>query len=147
MADKGDPLLVAALRAEHAAIFAYGSIGAKLSGAARQLATETEAAHRQRRDSLLLRLAAKGVQTPTADPAYALPFPITDQGAALRLAIAMEEATGRVWRPALAATVGEERKLTLDAVTDCALRATRFRRAAGVNPATVALPGAPASGS
>jgi hypothetical protein len=143
VADKGDALLTEALKAEHAAIFGYGPIGARLAGQERQLAAQAETSHRDRRDALLLRLSQKGTPPPTAEPTYALPFAVTDRPTALRLAIALEEAAGRTWRLVLPSTVAEERKLALDALTDCALRATRFRVLAGVSPATVPLPGAP----
>lgn len=144
MADKGDALLADALKAEHAAVFGYGLVGARLGGKDRQLATQIEASHRDRRDALLLRLSQKGASAPPADPTYALPFPVTDRTSALRLAIAIEEAAGRVWRSALPETVAEERKLALDALTDCAVNATKLRRLAGVSPVTVPLPGSPA---
>jgi hypothetical protein len=143
VADKGDALLAEALKAEHAAVFGYGPIGARLEGADRQFATQTEASHRDRRDALLVRLSQKGAPAPAADPTYALPFPVTDQATALQLAIALEEAASRVWRSVLPSTVAEERKLALDALTDCAVRATRFRRLGGVSPVTVPLPGSP----
>ncbi|MCG5438661.1 DUF4439 domain-containing protein, partial [Micromonospora foliorum] len=41
--------LAAALSAEYAAIYAYGRIGVRLSGAARDAARQAEAAHRRRR--------------------------------------------------------------------------------------------------
>jgi hypothetical protein len=42
---------------------------------------------------------------------------------------------------ALAGTTGAERKLAVDALADCAVRATRWRLVAHVAPATVAFPG------
>jgi len=135
--------LAEALRAEHAAIYGYGPVGARLSGASTELATRAEAAHRARRDALVLRLAGTA-SPPPADPAYTLPFPVTDRAAALRLAILLEERTGRIWRQALPETSGADRSMALDALVDCAVRATRLRMASGVTPPTVVLPGAPA---
>ncbi|HEX5596589.1 MAG TPA: ferritin-like domain-containing protein [Micromonosporaceae bacterium] len=134
----------AALAAEYAAIFAYGPIGVRLKGNAAEQARAAEAAHRARRDRLVVLLAAGGGKVPAAEPAYALPFPVTDAASALRLAIEVEERTAAVWRAALPATTGNERARALEALTDCALRATRFRRRADVTPATVAFPGGPA---
>ncbi|MBX6356300.1 MAG: ferritin-like domain-containing protein [Micromonosporaceae bacterium] len=131
------------LAAEHAAIYAYGVIGAHLTGAAATAARDAEAAHRARRDALGRQVIAAGATPTPADPAYALPFPVTDQASALRLAVQTEERTGAVWRSALATTSGDERQAALDALVDCAIRATRFRRAAGVTPATVTFPGRP----
>jgi len=136
--------LETALAGEHAAIFAYGVIGARLDQARTGDARAAEAAHRSRRDALLLRLTAIGATPPPAQPAYALPFPVTNQPSALRLAVQVEERTAAVWRAALRETTGADRRLALDALTDCAVRATRWRRAAGIKPPIVAFPGAPA---
>ena len=132
--------LADALAGEHAAIYGYGVLGAHLTGPALELARQAEAAHRTRRDSLLVRLASATPAPPAADPAYALPFPVTDQASALRLAVGIEERTGDVWRATLADAGGDDRKRALDALTDCALRAARFRRASGQSPGTVPLP-------
>ena len=132
-----------ALAAEHAAIYAYGAIGARLTGSAATAARNAEAAHRDRRDALVSQLAKDGGTPAPPDPAYALPYPVTDQATALKLAVEIEERTAAVWRSELAETTGERRKASLDALVDCALRATSFRRAAGVTPTTVAFPGKP----
>lgn len=133
--------LAAALAAEYAAIFAYGPIGVRLDGSAVGQARAAEAAHRARRDALVLALSELGATPPPAEADYALPFPVTDSANALRLAIEVEERTAAVWRAALPATTGDQRGQALEALTDCAVRATRWRRVAGVNPATVAFPG------
>jgi hypothetical protein len=133
--------LGAALAAEYAAIFAYGPIGVRLTGAAANDARAAEAAHRTRRDALVLLLTAGGGTAPAAAASYELPFPVTDAAAAMRLAVEIEERTGAVWRAALTATTGAERSKALDGLTDCAVRATRWRRSAGITPATVVFPG------
>lgn len=133
--------LADALRAEHAAIYAYGVLGARLDAAALPVAAEAEAAHRRRRDALILRLAALHTAAPPAEPAYALPGPVTDRAAALTLMIGVEERCAGVWGRALPAVTGDDRQLAVDALTDCAVRATRARTLAGVTPATVPFPG------
>ena len=135
--------LADALAGEHAAIYGYGVLGAHLTGPALDLARQAEAAHRTRRDSLLVRLASATPAPPAADPAYALPFPVTDRTTALSLAVALEEGTARAWRQTLAQLGGDTRKVGLDALTDCAVRATRWRQLAGITPVTVPFPGAP----
>jgi hypothetical protein len=135
--------LAAALTAEYAAIFAYGPIGVRLTGAARKEARAAETAHRGRRDELVLLLASGGGEVPADQAGYALPFPVTDRPSALRLAVEVEERTAAFWRAALPATAGAERARVLAALTDCALRATRWRRSAGVIPLTVPFPGRP----
>ena len=130
-----------ALVAEHAAIYGYGVVGAFLDVPRKGLAMEAEAAHRGRRDALVLRLAAQGASAPPAAVRYGLPDPVTDQASALKLAILLEERTAAAWRAALLVAEGEDRKLAVDALTDCAVRATRFRRAAGIAPAVMPFPG------
>jgi hypothetical protein len=143
-----------ALGAEHAAVYAYGVLGARLTGAARADATAAEAAHRARRDGLVLRLADTGADngtdagagagaTPTpASPAYTLPFPVTNRSTALRLAVLVEQRAAAVWRAAVPATTGADRSAAVTALTDCAVRATRWRQRADPAAApTVAFPG------
>jgi len=136
--------LSAALAAEHAAIFGYGAVGARLDKAGQEAARQAEAAHRSRRDALVVRIAAASASPPASAPAYGLPFPVTDRASALRLAITLEEGAARAWRQALPATSGDDRRLAVEALMDCAVRATRWRRLAGVLPSTVPFPGAPA---
>lgn len=131
----------AALVAEHAAIFGYGLVGARLDTATIALASQAELAHRARRDVLVAKLAERNARAPVAESGYGSPEPVTDQAGALRLAVGIEERTAAVWRAALLSTSGDDRKLAADALTDCAIRATRLRKAAGVTPATVPFPG------
>lgn len=135
--------LAAALTAEYAAIFAYGAIGVRLKGEAADEARKAEAAHRNRRDALVVRLSEAGVPVPPAEPGYALPFPVTDAANAMKLAVEVEERTATVWRAALFTATGDERRWALDGLTDCAVRAVRWRRLAGISPATIAFPGRP----
>ncbi|MQA24192.1 MAG: DUF4439 domain-containing protein [Micromonosporaceae bacterium] len=134
--------LAEALAAEHAAIFGYGVVGAHLKRSLRKTGRAAEEAHRDLRDAVLQRLTDKSATPPGAEPAYTLPFEVTDSASAVRLAIHLEEAAAAVWRAALAGTKGADRKLCLDALVTCAVRATRWRVAAK-QPPTVAFPGAP----
>ncbi|GAA5181838.1 ferritin-like domain-containing protein [Rugosimonospora acidiphila] len=129
-----------ALTGEHAAIYGYGVLGAHLRGPALDAARQAQAAHRSRRDTLFVDLAAADEPAPEAAPAYDLPFSVTNQDTAVALATQIEERTGAVWRTTLPDVTGSQRRLALDALTDCALRAARWRRMAGKAPGTVALP-------
>jgi Domain of unknown function (DUF4439) len=133
--------LTDALAAEHAAIWGYGVAGGHLAAGALDLARQSEAAHRDRRDVLIEQLSGAGDPPPAAAPAYDLPFPVTDQASALRLAVQIEERTGAVWRATLPQLTGDARRAPLNALTDCAVRAARWRRLTGQTPGTVALPG------
>ncbi|MDM4723095.1 ferritin-like domain-containing protein [Micromonospora sp. WMMA1363] len=135
--------LRAALTAEYAASWAYGPIGVRLTDAARKAARDAEAAHRRRRDELVLKLSTDGDGVPPDQAGYALPFPVTDSASALRLAVEVEERTGAFWRAAVTDTTGADRERALAALVDCAVRATRWRRAAGITPLTVPFPGRP----
>jgi len=130
--------LAAAMAAEVAAIYAYGIVGVHLGNAAQVAeARAAETAHRGRRDYLLDKL-----EQPVADPAgYDLPFPVTDPASALRLAVHVEDGVAQAWRPVLGVTQGPDREAALAALTDAAVRASRWRRIARVSPATMAYPG------
>jgi len=60
------------------------------------------------------------------------------------VAIEVERRASAVWRAALGATEGPHRELALQAFTASAVRATRWRRTAGVTPVTEPFPGQPA---
>jgi len=130
--------VAAALAAEEAAIYAYGIIGVELpEGAQVTEARAAEQAHRDRRDYLV----GKMDQPRTSPAGYRMPFPVTDRGTALKLAIHVEDGVAQAWRPVLAATQDADRMTALAAMTDAAVRATRWRRLAAVSPATMAFPG------
>jgi hypothetical protein len=135
--------LAAALQAEHAAVFGYGVVGAHLDAATRTAAADAENAHRNRRDALILRIVQEKATPPAAAAAYALPFPVGDRASALKLAVALEAGAAVAWRSALGGTTADDRTMALNALIDCATRATQWRVTAGITPATVPFPGAP----
>jgi hypothetical protein len=84
------------------------------------------------------------VDQPEASPAgYEMPFPITDRATALKLAIQVEDGVAQAWRPVLPVTTDADRTTALAAMTEAAVRATRWRRLAQVTPVTMAFPGRP----
>jgi Domain of unknown function (DUF4439) len=136
--------LSAALSAEHAAVFGYGVVGAHLDTAGKTAAADAENVHRNRRDALILRLTQEKATPPAAAAAYALPFAVTDRATALKLAVALEAGAAVAWRQAIGGSTDDDRKMALDALIDCAMRATQWRVAAGITPTTVPFPGTPA---
>jgi hypothetical protein len=130
--------LAAAMAAEEAAIYAYGILGVHLVAAAQvNEARAAETAHRNRRDYLLGQM-----DQPEAAPAgYDLPFPVADPASAIRLAVHVEDGVAQAWRPVLGAGQGVGREAALSALTDAAVRATRWRRIAALSPVTIAYPG------
>jgi hypothetical protein len=136
--------LAAALAAEEAAIYAYGVVGVNLTGAGDVAEARTaETVHRNRRDALVTRLAQLGAGAAPAPAGYELPFPVTGRAAALKLAIHVEDGVAAAWRAVLPVTEHADRGTALSALTDSAVRATRWRRLAEVSPVTLPFPGRP----
>jgi hypothetical protein len=136
--------LAGALAAEEAAIYAYGPIGVKLTGAGdRAEARSAETAHRSRRDTLVSKLSQLKASTAPAPAGYELPFAVTDRATALKLAIQVEDGVAQAWRVVLPVTEAGDRSAALSAMTDAAVRATRWRRLAAVSPVTLPFPGRP----
>ncbi len=136
--------LRAALAAEHAAIFGYGRLGVFLDANGKAEARAAEAAHRARRDALVVKLDELKASAAPAESGYVLPFPVTDATGALRLAVHLEDGVAATWRAVLRTVEGTQRRTALEAYSDAAIRATRWRRLAGTSPATKPFPGRPA---
>jgi len=137
-----DTLLQALLTAEHAAVYGYGVLGARLDDTTRPQARGADDAHRAQRDALAALLVGRGKSAPPALAAYDAVVP--DQPAALALAIRLEEGLGVRWRDLVGGTDEVDlRRLGVTGLTAAAVRAAQWRAASGVRPATVALPGTP----
>ncbi len=137
--------LQAALATEHAAVWVYGLAGAflpdELVGQLRQAA----GAHQARRDATERTLIDAGAQPVPAEPGYLMPEPVTDAASALRLLIIAETDAAAAWRSVLERSPADpiQRTAALDALTQAAVRATRWRAVAGITPLTVPFPGTP----
>jgi hypothetical protein len=111
-----------ALAAEHAALYAHGVVGAIL-GRDDQRAVASYDEHRAQRDRLIARIGPAAV---AAEPAYALPFPVTDDRQAQRLARVVERRCASVYADVVSRTAGDARMLAARGLTDCALRGLRW---------------------
>jgi hypothetical protein len=133
-----------ALGAENAAIWVYGLASAFVGGGVAPAVIAAETTHQARRDAVR-RLLTDGGQTPEpAQPAYALPQPVTDQPSALAVLTIAETDCTVAWRAVLERTDDAGLRQTgLAALTDSALRETRWRRLSGVSPASIPMPGQP----
>ncbi len=132
-----------ALAAEHAAIYAYGLLGAFLTGRALALAAEAENEHRDRRDTAATLLAGAGATPDPAAPAYSPTGAVTSYATAVTAALGVEERCAMAWRATLADSGKPERTLAVDALAACAVTAARWRRRARPSaPSTVPFPGA-----
>lgn len=133
-----------ALGTEHAALWVYGLVSAFLPEAVRAPVAEGMTAHRARRDAIERLLAGSGVTPRPAEAAYVPPKPVTDQASALAVLVVVESDCGVAWRAVLERTDdGAVRRAAVEALTAAAVRATRWRKAAGITPLTPALPGQP----
>jgi hypothetical protein len=134
-----DDVLTGLLAAEHAAVYAYGVLGARLDVERRVAAVAAYDAHRLLRDSLLARLRSRGLATPGPALAYAMPA-----GSPVLQAIAVETDLCVRWRDLVGATDSHDlRALAVRALSDAAVRATRWRRTARITPAAPPWPGRP----
>lgn len=126
--DRGDELtaLRAALRAEHAAVYGYGVVGGRMEPSRRGEARAAYHAHRARRDELARAVRDLGGTPDAAAAAYALPFPVLDSAAAVRLAAQLEERLAGVYSDLVRASTGERRRSAASALREAAVRSVRW---------------------
>lgn len=108
------------IEAENAAIYAYGVIGAHLTGPSRARALAALKAHRQLRDAWISAAQAEEIQVPPAAIAYDLPINVQGPATAEALSIEIEErliaayeAAGEIAAPALAKARDRLQKITV----------------------------------
>jgi hypothetical protein len=109
------------IEAENAAIYAYGVIGAHLTGAPRTRALVALKAHRQLRDSWISAAQDAEQEVPPAAIAYDLPINVQGRATAAALSIEIEErlitvyeSAGEVAAPALTASRERLRQISLN---------------------------------
>lgn len=130
-----------ALAAEHAAIYAYGALGARLSGDLVRAAAEADLTHRARRDAAALLVVRMDAQPVPEARAYQLPA-LTSRAAAMALAIQVEQRCAAAWRAVLPDATGVAKSTAVDALGECAVWTTRWLlRSRPAAPATTAFPG------
>jgi Domain of unknown function (DUF4439) len=131
------------LAAEYAAVFGYGVLGGVLSAsggtADKTYAAASYAVHRARRDSLIDVVTRMGATPLAAEPAYALPFAVTDRGTCRELARRIEHRTASTYSFAVARSEGDLRSLVAGALTDAAVREVRWGGAATAFPGAADL--------
>ncbi|MEU6145389.1 ferritin-like domain-containing protein [Streptomyces sp. NPDC047081] len=116
-----------ALAAEHAAVYGYGVVGGRIREGRRTEARSAYDAHRARRDALVREVRDLGGKPVAAAAAYALPFPVPDSAAAVRLAAELEDRVAGVYSDVVRATGGERRRSAAEALREAAVRAVRWR--------------------
>jgi hypothetical protein len=132
--------LVSLVEAEHAAVYAYGVLGARLDETRRRAALLAYDSHRARRDQLAAALRAAGGTPPAALAAYDIT--VTTPAEALSLAARIEDGLALRWHDLVgAANDVALRQLGVAGLQECAVRGAQWRQLAGIAPATVAFPG------
>jgi hypothetical protein len=140
-----------ALAAEQAATFAYDVLGPRLRRPGSvTLARASQQEHRDLGEQTAEQLTAAG-QVPVAPAVdYPLPFAVTDELTAARLALRLESACASAWRYLIAVAdapspdANRLRALRVSAqaaLTGSALRASRWRRLIDPTNASVPFPG------
>ena len=130
MSDGDDKELEAfqkALAAEHAAVYGYGVVGGRIREGRRTEARAAYDAHRARRDALSRAVRDLGGEPVAAAAAYALPFPVPDSAAAVRLAAELEDRVAGVYSDLVRAAEGGTRRTAAEALREAAVRAVRWR--------------------
>lgn len=137
-----DKALADAIAAEHATIYGYGFVSAHSMPDLNDLVTESVTEHRARRDSAIATLASRSVAAPVAAVGYQLPIPVKNWKDAATLAIRMETDDATAWRAVLEqARSSTDRAFAVTALTQCAVRAARWRQVVTAWPLTVPFPG------
>ncbi|KOT34543.1 hypothetical protein ADK41_26310 [Streptomyces caelestis] len=127
--------LQAALAAEHAAVYGYGVVGGRIGAGRRAEARTAYDAHRARRDALVRAVQDAGGAPVAAAAGYALPFPVPDAAAAVRLAAELEDRVAGVYADLVRASGGEQRRGAAEAMREAAVRSVRW------SGGSVAFPG------
>lgn len=117
----------AALAAEHATVYGYGVVGARVAGDRTEEAREAYHAHRARRDTLRRRVRQLGGAPEPAAAAYALPFAVPDGVAAARLAAELEDRLAGVYANLVRASTGRRRREAAGALRESAVRSVRWK--------------------
>jgi hypothetical protein len=116
-----------ALSAEHAAVFAYGLIGARTSGSLRSRVTTAFDAHRARRDQLRTAITTRGGTPSEPEGGYELPVVPSSASEAVRLAVLVETGITAAYLELVAADDVALRRYAALAMQESAARSYTFR--------------------
>lgn len=134
---RADEGLGTALAAEHAAVYAYGVIGARTKGSLRAAATAAFNAHRARRDQLRGLIAARGGTPVEPNPSYGLPITPSTAAQAVELAVLVERGVTAAYLELTASPDAAVRRMAALAMQECAVRSY------GLRPEIESFPGMP----
>lgn len=137
----------AALAAEHAVVYGYGVVGARVPAAREAEARAAYDAHRARRDALRRTVTDLGGTPVAAEAAYALPFVVPDSAAAVRLAADLEDRVAAVYADLVRAATADLRRDAAGWLREAAVRAVRWRGESVAFPGLAERAADPASAS
>ena len=130
--------LQATLAGEHAAVYVYGVLGARVSASAQPgLAARLSSAysaHRGRRDQLTAMVRATGASPVAARLGYQLPTTGRSPGRLAAAALVTERRCAAGYAAAVATTSRSDRRWAIDALTDSAVRQLSFGGGPGPFP-------------
>ena len=126
MSDQAIDNLTQALEGEYAATYAYGLIGARVSGGALTRARQALSSHRQARDELRFDLAALQATVPPPAAAYDTGGPIDTAAQATALAVQTELRLVRNWAAVATTSAGPSRDRAVRHAQECATRAVAW---------------------
>lgn len=126
-----------ALAAEHAAVYAYGVIGARTAGRLRATVTAAYNAHRARRDQLRSMIIAAGGTPVEPAAVYELPVTPSTSAQAVELAVLIERGVMGAYLELTASPDVAVRTMAALAMQECATRSY------GLRPEIDAFPGMP----
>jgi Domain of unknown function (DUF4439) len=115
-----------ALAAEQAASYAYGVVGAHLTGQRFNAAAADCVAHERARDSLTKMIIALGAQPHPAAAAYRMPIAVTTTAQATSLAVILEQQVAAAYLSLVAARDPVLRTFAAARMQDAAVRAVHW---------------------
>jgi hypothetical protein len=140
--DPADGALFDALATEHATIYGYGIVSAHSTPEDNDLVSTAMRDHRERREAALALLAGRSVEPPLPAAGYRLPGEVDTPTDAVKLAVQMEDDAAVAWRAVLEQAVDEkDRAFAVQALTQSAVTAAKWRKVLRVTPVTQAFPG------
>lgn len=122
--------LQATLAGEHAAVYLYAVIGARVSASAEPdlygRLRNAYTLHRGRRDQLMAMVRAMGARPVAAEVSYELPNAATTPGELRRAALEIEERCAALYADMVGSTSQANRQWALEALQDAAVRLLGF---------------------
>jgi hypothetical protein len=129
--------LQSVLGAQNAVRWGYDIVGGQVSSAVQHSVRSVQATHVSMQETLQAAIWARHATPAAAEAGYALPFTVSSQASALRLAATLEARSGPSWRYLLGVTSDPAlRRFAAAGLRDAAVRATQWRARYG--PATTA---------